>query len=815
MKDRLLHLTLIILLALSLTAVYCIQPVGALTWVEGHLTSDTTWVPTETYRVIEDTYVDSGATLTIMPGVRVEFVDGLSLKIEGSLNASGTITEPIIFTSSRTQPSPGVWAGLEFRANASEHLRLENSRIEYADYGIVINSQAEGIIANNEFTNNSQSGIHIDGDSNTTIISNTFSFNKDGITSDEATVSHLRIMNNTLAQNLGEGIYIQASSTNVSRLSDIEITGNAVTNNALNGIGLNSLAQSDAPYDYECYGYIENVIVSENVVTSNGQDGININAEGRCKEYLDEVRYGYAFINNLTLTNNTVASNGGNGIYVHSKGYGFYGESYGNIQNMLVVSNNGTGNGNNGIEICSEGITDGSRASGGRGVIVNVTVANNRFSSNNGDGVQLCSKGQADVISTSSMTASTLTQNEASSNGGNGISLLTESQGSRGGDASITSITISDNEALSNEQNGFVVQPQTREQATVQDIQFLDDQACLNGENGILIAPICRRFLVENVNFEKTITLLNIESGVIIFHIPVHLPSFPHPPTYEGFVENITLSNCAASRNGERGFSIEPDSAYHDSLQYVNGALEEITILNSTIIGNDVGIFICPTVPSIQGQRLNMTYNLVRDNKLGAEIKDEQGNSAHFNDILGNNHGMNVTGTATAEAENNYWGDDSGPYHYSVNPSGKGNSVNGNGTDLQFIPFLGSPATTPYPLPTALLSLNNTVHTNDVVKIDASNSTGDGGIRFLYFDFGDGTHTNWTTELITTHRYTSAGTYNVTLNVMDMHGSASQNSSLILVQTEAIPEIPLMFVLPFFAFATVFAATLLRRKRFG
>ena len=36
------------------------------------------------------------------------------------------------------------------------------------------------------------------------------------------------------------------------------------------------------------------------------------------------------------------------------------------------------------------------------------------------------------------------------------------------------------------------------------------------------------------------------------------------------------------------------------------------------------------------------------------------------------------------------------------------------------------------------------------------------------------------------------------LTVIDMYGSASQNSSLILVQTETIPEIPLMFFIPFF-----------------
>ena len=179
MKKRLVLLALVLLLTASLTACYHIRPVGAVTWVEGHLTSDTTWVPTDTYRVIGDTYVDSAVTLTITPGVHVEFADGFSLKIEGSLNATGTPMSPIIFTSSRTQPTPGVWGDIEFRANTSEHLRLENSKIEYANSAIIINSQAEGIIANNEFTNNSQSGIHIHGDSNTTIIGNTVSSNEE------------------------------------------------------------------------------------------------------------------------------------------------------------------------------------------------------------------------------------------------------------------------------------------------------------------------------------------------------------------------------------------------------------------------------------------------------------------------------------------------------------------------------------------------------------------------------------------------------------------------------------------------------------
>lgn len=819
MKKRFVLLTLIMLLTTSITASYRIWPVGAVNWVEGHLTYDTTWVPNDTYRVIGDTYVDSGVTLTVTPGVRVEFADGFSLKVEGSLNATGTPTEPIVFTSSRTQPAPGAWGDIEFRANNSGHFTLEYSKIEYANYAIIINSPAEEIIAQNEFVNNSKSGIHIYGDSNATITGNTITFNKNGITSEGAVVSNVRITNNSISQNMGEGIYVQASGNNVSHLSDITITNNFISNNSGSGMNLNSLARTDGPYTYECHAYIENVLVSENQVTLNGQDGIIVEAEGRCSEYLANVRKGYSYIDNLTLANNVVSSNERNGILVHSQGYGFYGESYGNVQNTLVTSNNGTENGNNGLEIFSEGVTDGSYASGGGGVIENVTLMNNKFHSNGQDGMQLFSKGQADIMSISSINAVEITQNIASSNKGNGISLLTNSLGRRGGDASINATTISGNRALSNEQNGFLIQPQTREQAYVQNVQFQENEASLNGQDGLMIAPISRRFLTENVEIEKTITLLNAENGIAVHHFGVNLPSFPVQAYYEGFVVNITLRNCITSRNGMRGFSIEPDPQFYNSVPayslYNNGAIQDLTVDNNTIVGNDVGVFICPPVPSNQGQTTEMTHNSIRNNHLAIEIVDEHNISAHYNDIFENENGMNITDAATADAVNNYWGNETGPYHYSLNPNGKGNSVNGNGTDLKFIPFLTLPSMPVDLPPTALLFLqNNTVYLNETIELDASNSTDNTGIRFWSFDFGDGTNTTWTPTSRIAHNYAATGTYNVTVSVMNEEGLIGQNSSLIQVQAKPIPEIPLPFILPFFTLATGLTITFYRKKHF-
>ena len=819
MRTKFLLFILTMLLAASITTCYGTLPVGAVTWVEGHLTSNTTWVSNDTYRVIGDTYVDSGVTLTVTPGVRVEFADGFSLKVEGSLNATGTPTEPIVFTSSRTQPAPGAWGGIEFRANNSGHFTLEYSRIEYANYAIVINSPADETIVQNEFVNNSESGIHIYGYSNATITGNTIIFNKNGITSEEAVVSNVRIVNNTISQNTGEGMFIQASGNNFSRLSDITITNNVISNNSGNGINLNSLARTDDPYTYECNAYIENVLVSENHMTSNGQNGIIVEAQGRCSEYLLNVRKGYSYINNLTLANNVVSLNEGNGIFVHSQGYGFYGESYGNIQNTIITANKGTENGNNGLEIFSEGVTQGSYASGGGGAIEGITITNDTFSLNGQDGIQLFSKGQADVMSVSSVSAVEITSNDASSNKGNGISLLADSQGSRGGDASINATTISGNKALSNEKNGFLIQPQTREKAYVQNIQFQENEASLNGQNGLMIAPISRRFLTENVQIERTTTLLNSENGVAVQHLGVQLSNFPVQASYEGFVVNVTINNCITSRNGERGFSIEPDPQFYNSdpiyNRYDNGAIEDLTIDNNTIIANDVGVYICPPVPSAQGQTTEIAYNSIRSNHLGIEIVDEQNNTAHYNDIFGNNNGMNITDTATADAENNYWGNESGPYHYSLNPNGNGNSVDGNGTNLKFIPFLKSPSMPVDLPPTALLFLqNNTVYLNETVEFDASNSTDKSGIRFWSFDFGDGTNTTWASRSTTAHNYTATGTYNVTVSVMNGEGLIGQNSSLVQVQVKTVPEIPQLFILPFLALVTGLTIALYRKKHF-
>jgi hypothetical protein len=74
-------------------------------------------------------------TLNIEPGVTVTFSDTRDITIQGTLNALGTATQPILFTGDT--PTPGLWSGLNFVGTPEKHAvgRLSYATIEYGGYG--------------------------------------------------------------------------------------------------------------------------------------------------------------------------------------------------------------------------------------------------------------------------------------------------------------------------------------------------------------------------------------------------------------------------------------------------------------------------------------------------------------------------------------------------------------------------------------------------------------------------------------------------------------------------------------------------------
>ena len=103
---------------------YEVQGEPSMVYVSGDITEDTTW-GADTVRVISDITVVDGKTLTIDPGVYVEFQGHFALNVQGRLLAVGTEEDSITFTVNDTtgfsnvNVSDGGWYGIRFYNNTS------------------------------------------------------------------------------------------------------------------------------------------------------------------------------------------------------------------------------------------------------------------------------------------------------------------------------------------------------------------------------------------------------------------------------------------------------------------------------------------------------------------------------------------------------------------------------------------------------------------------------------------------------------------------------------------------------------------------
>jgi len=103
--------------------------------VSGHLTANTTWE--DSLRLVGPVVVDSGVSLTISPGARVNADSWVTLKVEGTLKAQGTVTNWIDITSDE-----GGWFQIWFTEDASDSSIFSYCNIQNGNYGIYGNQKA-------------------------------------------------------------------------------------------------------------------------------------------------------------------------------------------------------------------------------------------------------------------------------------------------------------------------------------------------------------------------------------------------------------------------------------------------------------------------------------------------------------------------------------------------------------------------------------------------------------------------------------------------------------------------------------------------
>ena len=128
---------------------------------EGDITSNTTWRRTASPIVLTDTTtVKPGATLTIEPGMAVEFLLGARLVVEGALVARGTADQPIRFTSAEAKkPTFFDGEGILFTdASDDAHSVLDHCILEYQRHGVACTAAAPSL-RNCTFTRNGTAGL--------------------------------------------------------------------------------------------------------------------------------------------------------------------------------------------------------------------------------------------------------------------------------------------------------------------------------------------------------------------------------------------------------------------------------------------------------------------------------------------------------------------------------------------------------------------------------------------------------------------------------------------------------------------------------
>ncbi|HXX87904.1 MAG TPA: Ig-like domain-containing protein [Candidatus Acidoferrum sp.] len=225
---------LLILVGASLCLSFRIQIQQArATYVGGPIDKDTVWTLVDSpFVVSNDIIINANTTLTIEPGVEVRFGDNSSIIVYGTLVAQGTETANIQFTSNGINPTPGDWASIQLndrQASAS----LNNCAIEYALNGITLDAgsltienslisfnsengiaiaNATANVNNNNFENNTESGIYINGNNQAQIQNNNFTLNADGVTLGGSSNLDEDIQQNSFVNNTHSGISLIAAS---------------------------------------------------------------------------------------------------------------------------------------------------------------------------------------------------------------------------------------------------------------------------------------------------------------------------------------------------------------------------------------------------------------------------------------------------------------------------------------------------------------------------------------------------------------------------------------------------------------------------
>ena len=215
--------------------------------VSGDITANTTWnLANSPYTLTTDVTVVDGVTLTVEPGVVVKGDDNYELRIEGHLEAVGTASLPILFTSVE-DGAPRDWSGLVFAGGTGnlKHVTVRyggdaNSVLGTERSNVVVTGVSTGevriadsqVLSNADSTGFTDYGVYV-ADSRVVISGTTFSGNGNGGGNDcvlyvAGGSSAVTLNGNAFRNNHSRAVRVQAEHLGPVWMTDNVFEGNDV-----------------------------------------------------------------------------------------------------------------------------------------------------------------------------------------------------------------------------------------------------------------------------------------------------------------------------------------------------------------------------------------------------------------------------------------------------------------------------------------------------------------------------------------------------------------------------------------------------------
>ena len=262
----------------------------------------------------------------------------------------------------------------------------------------------------------------------------------------------------------------------------------------------------------------------------------------------------------------------------------------------------------------------------------------------------------------------------------------------------------------------------------------------------------------------------------------------------KGILIKLTSHGNKVYENEVSGNSrgIDLDNAYENEI-YNNNAISgnsigiivenspDNEIYGNLITGNSQGIYLFWGFGTHTSGNNIYNNDITSNSDIGIKLSGTNchDNPIHYNNITGNtNWGVNnLTGGNVVDAENNWWGDPSGPYHTTLNTTGTGDAVSDN---VEFCPWALDNAFTNF-ITLTLSPLPQPEGFDVYLEATLNNSTSNVSI---YFVINGSTHTGFTDGngiAEVNAGPLGVGVYNVSASVMSMPEECLHAEALLAV----------------------------------